>query len=61
LLPQPSDDIKQPLICMPVKRRRKRSDTDATDEDIEDISNYFGYTPQSVSIVNSLEEVPTTW
>jgi len=46
---------------MPVKRRRKRSDTDATDEDIEDISNYFGYTPQSVSIVNSLEEVPTTW
>ena len=61
LLPQPQGDIKSPLICMPVKRRRKSSDTDATDEDIEDISNFLGYTPQSVTIVNSLEDVPTPW
>jgi hypothetical protein len=50
LLPRPNEDIKQPLFAFTKKRKNRRSDIQATEEDYQDFENFFGYRPRSVTL-----------
>jgi hypothetical protein len=55
LLPRPNEDIKQTLFAFTMKRKKRRSDIEAAEEDYQDFENFFGYRPQSMTIADQRE------